>query len=97
MPLCNNNDIRDVFSSIVMKNMIEIHSATEKIKILNAQPEKRCELNTCNGYKINMKEGIEGEQLAIILNHLIDSVDINSIDDTHKEILGDKIKFNDEE
>lgn len=43
------------------------------------------------------KEGIEGEQLAIILNHLIGSVDINSIDDTYKEILGDKIKYSDEE
>ena len=43
------------------------------------------------------KEGIEGEQLAIILNHLIDSIDIRTMDDTYKEILGDKIKYGDEE
>ena len=43
------------------------------------------------------KEQIEGEQLAIILNHLFDAIDINSIDDTYREILGDKIKYSDEE
>lgn len=42
------------------------------------------------------KEEIKGDQLAIIINHLLDKVEINSLDDSLKEILGDKIKYNDE-
>jgi len=43
-----------------------------------------------------MKEEIRGEQLAIILNHLLNNIDIPSIDETFKELLGDKIKYNDD-
>ena len=43
-----------------------------------------------------MKEEIRGEQLAIILNHLLNNIDITSIDETFKELLGDKIKYNDD-
>ena len=42
------------------------------------------------------KEEIRGDELAIIVNHLLDNLDINSLDDSVKEILGDKIKYNDE-
>ena len=42
------------------------------------------------------KEEIRGDELAIIINHLLDNIDINSLDDSVKEILGDKIKYNDE-
>ena len=43
------------------------------------------------------KEQLNGEELAIVLNHLIDNVEINKISDKHKEILGDKIKYVEEE
>ena len=42
------------------------------------------------------KEEINGVELAIILNHLLNNVDLTSLDDTYKELLGDKIKYNNE-
>jgi len=39
------------------------------------------------------KEDINGEELAIILNHLLKNVEISEMSDKHKEILGDKIKY----
>ena len=43
------------------------------------------------------KEELDGEELAIVLNHIIDNVDINNLSDNHKEIIGDKIKYGDED
>lgn len=39
------------------------------------------------------KEDINGEELAIILNHLLKNVNVSEMSDKHKEILGDKIKY----
>ena len=39
------------------------------------------------------KEGLNGDELAIVLNHIIDNVDIDKLSDEHKEIIGDKIKY----
>lgn len=39
------------------------------------------------------KEDIMGIELSILLNHIISNVDIESIDDKHREIIGDKIKY----
>ena len=39
------------------------------------------------------KEEINGEELAIILNHLFKNVNITEMSDKHREILGDKIKY----
>ena len=39
------------------------------------------------------KEEINGEELAIILNHLLNNINISEMSDKHKEILGDKIKY----
>jgi len=39
------------------------------------------------------KEGLGGDELAIILNHLIDNIDIEKLDDKYREIIGDKIKY----
>jgi hypothetical protein len=43
------------------------------------------------------KEGIYGDQVAIILNHLLNSVDISKIDKEHRELLGDKLKYGEQE
>ncbi len=43
------------------------------------------------------KEGLGGDELAIILNHLIDNVDIEKLDDKYREIIGDKIKYGEED
>jgi hypothetical protein len=43
------------------------------------------------------KEGLGGDELAIILNHLIDNIDIEKLDDKYREIIGDKIKYGEED
>ena len=43
------------------------------------------------------KEDINGEELAIILNHLLKNVNLGEMSDKHKEILGDKIKYGESE
>jgi hypothetical protein len=43
------------------------------------------------------KEELNGEELAIILNHLLKNIKIFKLSDKHKEILGDKIKYGEEE
>ena len=42
------------------------------------------------------KEGLNGDELAIVINHIIDNVDITKLSDEYKEIIGDKIKYGNE-
>jgi len=39
------------------------------------------------------KEGLNGTEIAIVLNHLVDSLNIGQLKDEYKEIIGDKIKY----
>jgi hypothetical protein len=43
------------------------------------------------------KEDLNGIELTILLNHILNNIDINSIDEKHREILGDKIKYGEQE
>jgi hypothetical protein len=43
------------------------------------------------------KEELNGEELAILLNHLLKNVSIDEMSEKHKEILGDKIKYGEQE
>ena len=43
------------------------------------------------------KEQLNGEELAIVLNHLLNNVNINNLNEKHREILGDKIKYGESE
>jgi hypothetical protein len=43
------------------------------------------------------KENLKGDELSILLNHLIDNVDIYSMDERHRELIGDKLKYGEEE
>ena len=47
--------------------------------------------------KLVEKEELNGEELAILLNHLIKNVSIEQMSEKHKEILGDKIKYGEQE
>jgi hypothetical protein len=42
------------------------------------------------------KEGLDGEELAIVINHILNNVDIKGMSDQHKETIGDKIKYGNE-
>ena len=39
------------------------------------------------------KEELTGEELAIVLNHLIENIDLTILNDEYREIIGDKIKY----
>ena len=39
------------------------------------------------------KEELTGEELAIVLNHLIENIDLTLLNDKFREIIGDKIKY----
>jgi hypothetical protein len=43
------------------------------------------------------KEDLHGVELSIVINHILDNIDIISIDEEHRELLGDKIKYIGEE
>ena len=43
------------------------------------------------------KENLKGDELSILLNHIINNVDIYSLDERHREFLGDKLKYGEEE
>ena len=43
------------------------------------------------------KEELDGEELAILLNHLIKNIKLDLLNEKHKEILGDKIKYGEQE
>ena len=43
------------------------------------------------------KEGLTGDEVAIILNHLVDNIDIEKLSDKYREIIGDKIKYGEED
>jgi len=43
------------------------------------------------------KEQLNGEELAIVLNHLLQNIEIFKISDKHKEILGDEIKYGEDD
>lgn len=43
------------------------------------------------------KENLKGDELSILLNHLINNVDIYSMDERHRELIGDKLKYGEEE
>ena len=43
------------------------------------------------------KEDLHGVELSIVFNHILDNIDITSMDEEHRELLGDKIKYVGEE
>ena len=43
------------------------------------------------------KENLKGVELSILLNHLINNVDIYSMDERHREFIGDKLKYGEEQ
>lgn len=43
------------------------------------------------------REELNGEEMAIVLNHLLRNIPVEQISDKHREILGDKIKYGESE
>ena len=43
------------------------------------------------------KENLQGNELSILLNHIINNIDVDSMDEKERELLGDKLKYGSEE
>jgi hypothetical protein len=42
------------------------------------------------------KQSVGGDEMAIIINYLLDNLDISKINNEHRELLGDKLKYGEE-
>tara|TARA_R110000803_G_scaffold206241_1_gene273401 strand:- start:11567 stop:12214 length:648 start_codon:yes stop_codon:yes gene_type:complete len=78
----------------IMVDKVEIPDISE-LKTVYEKPMVIRKLNVL--LDIINKENIKGEELTILLNHLLDNVDIYSINDEGRELLGDKIKYEEEQ
>ena len=43
------------------------------------------------------KENLQGNELSILLNHIINNIEVDSMDEKERELLGDKLKYGSEE
>ena len=76
---------------------------TDKVKIPDIMELKEVHEKPMIIRKVNNlmdlinKEDLHGVELSIVINHILDNIDIISIDEEHRELLGDKIKYVGEE
>lgn len=86
--------VKRMKESDIMVDKIQIPDITE-LKDVHEKPIVIRKINSL--LDLIHKEDIKGDELAILLNHLIDNLDIYTISDEHKEVLGDKIKYGGQE
>lgn len=86
--------VKRMKESDIMVDKIQIPDITE-LKDVHEKPIVIRKINSL--LDLIHKEDIRGDELAILLNHLIDNLDIYTMSDEHKEVLGDKIKYGGQE
>ena len=78
----------------IVGDEVTIPDVTE-LKTVHEKPMVIRKLNSL--LDLVSKENLKGDELSILLNHLVDNVDIYSIDDKFRELIGDKLKYGEEE
>ena len=106
------DEMKDIVDEIVrnkrdVKGMVkktnEQDMLTDKVKIPDIMELKDVHEKPMIIRKVNNlmdlinKEDLHGVELSIVINHILDNIDIMSIDEEHRELLGDKIKYVGEE
>jgi hypothetical protein len=109
----SENSMRNLVDEIMMKKKSSSHDFVKKmreqdivgdevtipdvteLKDVHEKPMVIRKLNSL--LDLINKENLKGEELSILLNHLINNVDIYSMDERHREFIGDKIKYGEEE
>ena len=109
----SENSMRNLVDEIMMKKKSSPHDFVKKmreqdlvgdevsipdvteLKDVHEKPMVIRKLNSL--LDLINKENLKGEELSILLNHLIKNIDIYSIDERHREFIGDKIKYGEEE
>ena len=105
----NENSMKSLVDEIVrnrrddskdfVKRIGEVDIITDKISIPDISELKDVHEKPIVIRKINSlldlihKENLKGGELSILLNFLIDNLDIYSMSEEHREIIGDKIKY----
>jgi hypothetical protein len=94
----NKRDIKGMVKKTNEQDML-----TDKVKIPDIMELKDVHEKPMIIRKVNNlmdlinKEDLHGVELSIVINHILDNIDIMSIDEEHRELLGDKIKYVGEE
>lgn len=94
----NKRDIKGMVKKTNEQDML-----TDKVKIPDIMELKDVHEKPMIIRKVNNlmdlinKEDLHGVELSIVMNHILDNIDIMSIDEEHRELLGDKIKYVGEE
>jgi len=78
----------------IMVDKISIPDITE-LKDVHEKPIVIRKINSL--LDLIHKENLKGDELSILLNFLIDNLDIYSISEEQREIIGDKIKYGEQE
>lgn len=105
----NENSMKSLVDEIVrnkrddskdfVKRIGEVDIITDKISIPDISELKDVHEKPIVIRKINSlldlihKENLKGDELSILLSFLIDNLDIYSMSEEHREIIGDKIKY----
>lgn len=85
---------RDVVKKIKEEDMLNVPISIPDISELKNVYEKPIVIRKINSLlDLIHKENINGDELAILLNYLIDNIGLESISEEHKELIGDKIKY----
>jgi len=90
----SNDFVKKMREQDIVGDDITIPDVTE-LKTVHEKPMVIRKLNSL--LDLINKENLKGDELSILLNHLINNIDIYSIDDKYRELIGDKLKYGEEE
>jgi len=90
----SNDFVKKMREQDIVGDNITIPDVTE-LKTVHEKPMVIRKLNSL--LDLINKENLKGDELSILLNHLINNIDIYSIDDKYRELIGDKLKYGEEE
>jgi hypothetical protein len=90
----NHDVVKKMREQDIVGDEVTIPDVTE-LKTVHEKPMVIRKLNSL--LDLINKENLKGDELSILLNHIINNVDIYSLDERHREFLGDKLKYGEEE
>lgn len=89
----SNDFVKKMSEQDIVGDEIRIPDVSE-LKDVHEKPMVIRKLNSL--LDLIKKENLKGDELSIVLNHLISNVDIYSMDEKYRELIGDKLKYGEE-
>lgn len=91
----NNRDVvRRMREEDIMSEPLSIPDISE-LKDVHEKPIVIRKINSL--LDLIHKEDLRGDELAIVLNHLVSNLDLNTLSEEYRELIGDKIKYGKQE